>query len=247
MMVLLFLVALAFADDNNGLGYPCKASVFKQYTKCKGKKWVNGENPDTTTRKQCADNCKLKGDKYGYFGWNSDESYCRCYTCNKGAKVTSQRDYPNTQGRNLLFKIYSNADGSEKGVCRDVAESGSACDMHQAQEGTRCFSSADCAGDMTCCENYKVCGDQASGNQIAINGKAYNPTSGKWDLTINWDTWPCSEVGSEVQVQVAVSADQCGMPTWAYGMFALLIVNPVVLLWSQRQKGDHYRNLLDEQ
>ena len=48
-----------------------------------------------------------------------------------------------------------------------------------------------------CCDNYKVCGDQASGTQIAIDGKAYNTASGKWDLTINWDTWPCSEVGSE--------------------------------------------------
>merc|ERR1712066_1059235 len=179
---------------------------------------------DGTTRADCSSNCQAKG--YEYFGWNS------------------QKAYPGTQYRNLLFKVHGDA-----GRCNEVAESGSACDMHQAQEGTRCVSDSDCEGEMQCCENYKVCGDQASGTQIAIDGKAFNSASGKWDLTINWDTWPCSEVGSEVQVQVkvATSADQYGMPTWAYGMLALLMVNPVLLLWSQRQKGDQYRNLLDEQ
>jgi len=244
-MLVVLLIVLAFGDNtNNGLGYPCKASDFKQYTKCKGNKWVNGENEDVTTRSECFANCVDKG--YEYFGWNSDETFCRCYECNIGPKVTSQQDYPNTQGRNLLFKTTNSAVGE----CNDVAESGSACDMHQAQEGTRCFSSADCAGEMQCCENYKVCGDKASGTQISIDGKAFNPASGKWDLTINWDTWPCSEVGSEVQLsdfKVATSLGQCGTPTWVYAMFVLVLLNPVVLFWTQRQKGDQYRNLLDEQ
>jgi len=241
-MVLLLLVALAFGDNTNGgLGYPCKASELSQYTKCKGNRstWVNGENEDVTSRADCYAKCV--GLKYEYFGWNSDETFCRCYTCNNGPKLSDKKPYPGTYGKNLLFK----ATNDEAGWCNEVAESGSACDMHKALDGTRCVSNDDCDSGK-CCENYKVCGDQASGTQIAIEGKAYNSASGQWDLVINWDTWACSQVGS-AQVQVATSANQCGMPTWAYGMFALLIVNPVVLLWSQRQKGDEYRNLLDEQ
>jgi len=239
MMILLLLVVLAFGDGaedtNDGLGYPCKASTYKQYTKCKAKDWENGENEEGTSRADCCSNCQKKG--YEYFGWNSDKTFCRCYGCSKGPKVTSQKDYPGTQYRNLLFKVHGVA-----GKCNEFAESGSACDMHQAQEGTRCVSDSDCEGEMQCCENYKVCGNQASGTQIAIDGKAFNPASGKWDQTINWDTWPCSEVGAETQV-AAVSADVCSMPTWAYGMFALLIVNPVIMLWSRSEIGEQYSNL----
>jgi len=244
MKLLLLLVVLTLGADentNDGYGFPCKASTFKQFTKCKGKDWVNGEDEDMadgTTRAQCCSNCQAKG--YEYFGWNSDKTFCRCYGCSKGPKQTSQKDYPGTQYRNLLFKVHGDA-----GKCQDTTESGSACDMHVAQEGTRCVSDSDCEGEMQCCENYKVCGDKASGTQIAVDGKAYNSASGKWDLTINWDTWACSEVGSEMQVAVASAAD-CGMPIWAYGMFALLTLNPIVLLWTRSQKGDQYTNLLED-
>jgi len=228
-------------DTNDGQGYPCKASSFKQYTKCNGRDWVNGANDNAlTTREDCFNNC-YTDKKYEYFGWNSDGTFCRCYKCSSGPRKTSQRDYPGAENTNLLFK----ATGSEAGECVDVTESGSACDQGNAPDGTRCTQDEQCESG-TCCERYKVCGNQASGTQIALDGKAYNGVSKRWDLPINEDTWACSKVSS-TEMTVSAAEGCSGVPTWAYGMFALLILNPLIFLWTRSEKGSEYESLLDEE
>lgn len=246
LLVLLFAVALASWPQ------ACRKSNNQQLQYCYG--GFDSKDADSLNDcgQKCHDHTKNGSPKpRNYFLYTT--SSCKCYKCGAGTKDNAVEYTEAAESGDGTDRLYVWSDvvvngNSVSDNCGGNTQSTGSCSG--AADGTRCTEDSQCAGG-DCCENYHVCGQSGGGIDAAHNGKkwdgyGYNVVVSDWEWA---NTWACSSyAGYGWETQVAVSQTSCdGMPTWAYGMFALLTLNPIILLWTRREKGDAYKNLLDEE